>query len=291
MNGLMLVTLLWQGQCPPGTVCPLVKGQTIVAQSPTPDVLRWEAYPDRPGEAFLFRGKKLLGLWNEPTQKFHAMQANGDWAGASPPPIPAPNHPKEPEFYFGVDPFKSAEDGRAHLNGVEVTLPEAAAILESGCDGCLEDDCTRPHVTIIARNAKARAKALADLKSPELEGLRKSSRVQVYDLSRKVDAIIVGSKKYNTAAEWEEDAYTVVFQSPAADGVGQVEAGRYPVVNAARLVDVLKRFDLRTRGVRNGFWDFASNWFPLINPIEWVSAFLKSAFYIVAVILIVWITR
>lgn len=217
-----------------------------------PITYEWRQAEEAPSQHMLLCNGECVGGWCDSAQHFRSY-SRGVWGTpADRAPITPPkgyasrtkrvvSHvgDDEPQEMppTGVDPSKLAVREKWTLSGREIDGPTAMALLQKSFEsGGLSDDTSKRHLTLIARDAegaKTARKALADLGAEAL----KYFRVQVYDLSRTVDQVMLAPFKMDADERFKKTGFVAIVQEPAdVSGKGRVLVGVYEPSKLAEAV-------------------------------------------------------
>lgn len=214
----------------------------------------WRQAEEAPSQHMLLRNGECVGGWCDSAQHFRSY-SRGTWGPATDrAPITPPkgygakrtkhavslvgdDDPPQEMPPTGVDPSKLAVREKWTLSGREIDGPTAMALLQKSFEsGGLSDDTSKRHLTLIARDAegaKTARKALADLGAEAL----KDFRVQVYDLSRTVDQVMLAPFKMDADERFKKTGFVAIVQEPAdVSGKGRVLVGVYEPSKLAEAV-------------------------------------------------------
>ncbi len=243
------------------------------ASAQSPAAYQWRKIAEKPTDSALFLGGRQVGGYDHPRGIYYPLSGNAwgepcpppvappAWAGTPPPakvakqpvaqqpgpptpPLLPPNPPDLPESEppdwrtHGVAWQMIPDRESIHVGPRKLDSDETIRLLNQVGDPTLPDDAAKRHVTGIARDA-AGAKKLADSLAP----LAADYRVQVYDLSRPVDAALMEPFKLAADTEFQRAGMVVLMQEPeGVDGMGEVRPN--PVYgDGPDVVDKVRKMD------------------------------------------------
>lgn len=161
-----------------------------------------------------------------------------------PPAVVAPVAAPAPEpFFFGVDEGKLDDRDRWMANGQEISQTEAQRLVASSPGGTVPDDGRKPHLTLIANSPEKRRELQSMIDSPEASPIRENYRVQVYDLTQKVDRAMIGGYRADEDERWKKAGQVAIIQHAAAKGSAPIAAVHFEFKTATHLLEAVRKAD------------------------------------------------
>lgn len=189
----------------------------------------------------------------EPTSGVYRELLNGtQWSEPKQPPIPAPAKAtgatgqldESPAGQnFGVEPSKRAKRDKVTFQGTEITQAEALQLAAGGSPNVLPEDAAKPHLTIAARDKATLDAIEKDMLMPEAAKLYEHYRVQLYDISAKVDAEIMKPFALERDPRYSKDGSVCFLQEPMSEGPAKVFCAVGPWKGNAQLLAAVRSAD------------------------------------------------
>lgn len=232
MAALMILSLLAaaRGQgpmiCGPGGCRPATPALAAPALSRS-----WVVYPDNPDQAFLFEGGRCVGGYDLPTCVYRTWDGE-DWGPPMDLPREAPAPPVESqapaqELPTGVVISKLRGGERYEVNGRPTTREQCLSLLRQRRIEQLNDDSSKRHLTLVCRDGALRKRVAGDVDGGPLAKLRTRYRVQVYDASRNVDAVMLAPFKLDADPSFKEKGFAGYLEEPDQGGRAKLLSAVY----------------------------------------------------------------
>lgn len=240
----------------------LILPAVLLAQSVPRELLEWRQTPSTGDQWNLYQkqycdGKRCyperqVGAYDPRSGIYRELFSSGQWSEPKQPPIPAPARSAgavgqlddSPVVQnFGVEPSKRSKRDKVTFRGIEITQAEAIQLAAGSSGDALPEDAAKPHLTIAARDKATAAAIESDLAKPEAAPLAERYRLQVYDLSNKVDAAIMEPFALEKDSRYQKDGVVCYLQEPMAEGPSKVLCavggwkGPAPLMAAVRRAD------------------------------------------------------
>lgn len=165
------------------------------------------------------------------------------------PPVVFPNPPEvrpnapEKQYHFGVATDHLSNRDKYCVGEREVTRSELLADLVSSSPSLIPADAGNPHLTLFAKDAGERVAITALLKDPDAAPLKERYRIQVYDLSHKVDNAMVGSFGVKDDERFAKSGRAAVVQMASNTGQSKVLGAVFDFPSAKALVAAVPKID------------------------------------------------
>lgn len=218
----LLVCLAGFGQCENGRCVVVTPTRSAATPAISAAPAEWVSYESNPDQSFLVRGGVTIGGFDFPSGTFRPYFGSGKWGAPAPAPIPPPSVTPNANVFFGVDPNMDPATFAATLNGVPISLKDAADRIGGSCDPVLCDDSTSKHLTVICKSKERAQQIRTEIAAAKNSGDLNHYRVQVYALSNPVDEKMTAALRAALKPDdWTDDPL-VILQDPAKNGVGPI---------------------------------------------------------------------
>lgn len=223
-------------------------GRCIVrpAQAPAPEPEAcWKIWPSNPGQAFLYRGDQCVGVWDLSGSWYRTWERSS-WGAQASPPVAVPSaqvsyQQKEEQLPTGVDWSKLRKSESCSIDGRQITVRELLNAWHQLPGPFWPDDSRQRILTAVGKDAATTARMRSDLVQPALADVVKPFRVQTYDLSRKVDQIILEPFKLAADGRFQSGGEAWLVQEPSSTGKAKVVLAVYGKKPLPELADELQK--------------------------------------------------
>lgn len=245
-----------------------------------PEWFSWEPAPGWKGGHYLKRNGVYVGGWNEETKVYRSWTPETLWGETTRPPIAppliAPPSPIEGKgLNYGVENFARPPEDRATLGGQPISIEQAFDLAAGGIKGSVPDDTNKPHLTVIVNTDKRRAEIEQALFGPKGQELRERYRIQVYDVGRGVDAVMVEPFATNADDAFKEQGVVTHIQQPSNGLQAKMLGSFYGWSSLEAFEEAVRRADPDWRPSSGGLKNRAMD--AIIEQILW--GVLKATLY------------
>lgn len=215
--------------------------------APMPVSYEWKQNQGRADQVDLYRNGQSVGSFFTTEGKYYTYH-RGTWGQAVQPPVNVPawaNRQAEDEgrYFFGLVPEGLSQEEKFTRKGKEITHGEAVKALKETSAGQLEDDSKHPHITGIGKDTQAAGELRKILEGAAGKKACPGCRIQVYDLSRNVDKVMMEPFQLDKDEEFQRAGSVVLFQGPGSEGRAKVLYSVYGSPGTEEMSEGLRRID------------------------------------------------